>query len=130
MIYYVSHPLFSLLLRPSAQKVYEARLPKLQVGPNVSKRKTGSEAARSAAEAFVKKRPDPEVNASEEASEDTRKHPRHGQNELDEWKVDMAGYLEEMVRLYSLFNQKDSLIPIAGTSPTIAAAEGSGSLNK
>lgn len=51
--YILSTPTLSLRLTSENQPVLDTRLPKLQVGPLVAKRKLGSEAAKIAAEVFV-----------------------------------------------------------------------------
>jgi hypothetical protein len=51
--YILSTPTLSLRLTSETQSVLDTRLPKLQVGPLVAKRKIGSDAAKVAAEAFT-----------------------------------------------------------------------------
>lgn len=50
--YLFSTPAITLALTSESQSVLDTRLPKLQVGPLVAKRKTGNDAAKSACEAF------------------------------------------------------------------------------
>jgi 1-phosphatidylinositol-3-phosphate 5-kinase len=51
--YILSTPSFTLRLTSEPHPVLDTRLPKLQVGPLVAKRKTGSEAAKTASDAFT-----------------------------------------------------------------------------
>lgn len=51
--YVLSSPILTLRLTSEPQPVLDTRLPKLQVGPLVAKRKLGNEAARAASESFA-----------------------------------------------------------------------------
>lgn len=97
IVYHLDHPLYSLALTPSDHKVYEVRLPKLQVGPNVAKRKTGVEAAHGAAEAFAKRGAVLRENGAELANSASGAQASDNEHGLVEWRANMQEYMESLV---------------------------------